>query len=305
MGEEAMYGLVSQLYSTKQAINIYLSGYSPADNMRFRPYSITFHPPSLEEELTEQKKHHAYEYKESTINLGSFSLSINEGNISTSQIVVLLGENGTGKTSFLRNFLIKTTTEKLSISYKPQKIDPKFEGTVEQLFNAKIMTMYANSNFRTNVVRALGVDKLLQNRVKELSGGELQLTAICLCLGTVADFYLIDEPSSFLDCEKRINVSYVIKKFIYETQKTAFIVEHDLNMCLYLADRVIVFEGEVGIKCTASSPMGFVEGMNAFLKAMQLTLRTDKENGRPRINKLNSAKDTEQRKAEKYYDVRG
>lgn len=304
MGEEAMYGLVSQLYTTKQGINIYLSGYSPADNMRFRSYSITFRPPSLEEELVEQKKHHAYEYKESEVKSGSFSLTVKEGAINTSQIVVLLGENGTGKTTFLRNFLGKASTEKLAVSYKPQKIDPKFEGTVEQLFNTKIMTMYSGNNFRINVVKALGVDKLLQNRVKELSGGELQLTAICLCLGSVADFYLIDEPSSFLDCEKRVNVSYVIKKFIYETQKTAFIVEHDLNMCLYLADKVIVFEGDVGVKCTASAPLGFVEGMNTFLKAMHLTLRTDKENGRPRINKLNSAKDTEQRKAEKYYDVR-
>lgn len=45
MGQEGIYGIVSQLYTTRQGINIYLDGYSPSDNMRFRTYPITFKPP--------------------------------------------------------------------------------------------------------------------------------------------------------------------------------------------------------------------------------------------------------------------
>jgi ATPase subunit of ABC transporter with duplicated ATPase domains len=65
------------------------------------------------------------------------------------QIVVMLGENGMGKTTFIRLLagLLKPDTEeevpKLNVSYKPQKISPKFEGTVRQLFHTKVMIVTA------------------------------------------------------------------------------------------------------------------------------------------------------------------
>jgi ATP-binding cassette, sub-family E, member 1 len=40
--------------------------------------------------------------------------------------------------------------------------------------------------------------------VQDLSGGELQRTAMCMCLGKAADVYLIDEPSAYLDSEQRL-----------------------------------------------------------------------------------------------------
>ncbi len=82
---------------------------------------------------------------------------------------------------------------------------------------------------------------------KNLSGGELQRVAIVLALGLPADIYLIDEPSAYLDSEQRIIASRVIKRFIMHAKKTAFIVEHDFIMATYLADRVIVFDGQPGI----------------------------------------------------------
>lgn len=38
------------------------------------------------------------------------------------------------------------------------------------------------------------------------------------------------------------------------SKKAAFIVEHDFIMATYLADKVIVYEGEPGINCVANSP---------------------------------------------------
>lgn len=212
----------------------------------------------------------------------------------------MLGQNGCGKTTWIREFARIST---VSVSVKPQRIVATFDGTVEELFNTKIRSMYSNEYFRLNVVRHLGIDRLLDHPVKVLSGGELQRVAICLSLGKVADVYLIDEPSAFLDCEQRVNVAYVIRKFIYETKRTAFVVEHDLNMCLYLADRVIIFEGKPGIEATATSPMEFITGMNLFLKSIELTLRTDSENGRPRINKFLGSKDREQKKSGVFFNT--
>ena len=68
-------------------------------------------------------------------------------------------------------------------------------------------------------------------------GGELQRVAMILALGKPADVYLIDEPSAYLDSEQRIITARVIKRFILNAKKTAFIVEHDFIMATYLADQ--------------------------------------------------------------------
>lgn len=114
--------------------------------------------------------------------------------------------------------------------------------------------------------------------------------AIVLCLGQPANIYLIDEPSAYLDSEQRIVAAKVIKRYIMHAKKTAFIVEHDFIMATYLADRVIVFEGEPGVLCKANSPQGLLQGMNTFLAQLEITFRRDPTNYRPRINKMDSVK---------------
>ena len=103
---------------------------------------------------------------------------------------------------------------KLNISYKPQTIAPKFEGTVRELFYLKLGTAWENAHFKTEVLNPLDIESLLDNEVQTLSGGELQRTAIILALGKPCDIYLIDEPSTYLDSEQRVRASKVMKKWI-------------------------------------------------------------------------------------------
>ena len=62
-----------------------------------------------------------------------FHLTIDEGQFTDSEILVMLGQNGTGKTTFIRMLagLMKSDGEdqvpELNVSYKPQKISPKFD----------------------------------------------------------------------------------------------------------------------------------------------------------------------------------
>lgn len=190
---------------------------------------------------------------------------------------------------------------RLNISYKPQKISPRFEGTVRQLLHAKIRDLYMHPQFNTDVMKPMLMEQILDQEVKHLSGGELQRVAICLALGKPADIYLIDEPSAYLDSEQRIVAAKVIKRFILHSKKTAFIVEHDFIMATYLADRVVVYEGRPGIECTATAPRGLLVGMNAFLEQLGITFRRDPTNYRPRINKLNSVKDREQKSSGQFF----
>lgn len=84
-----------------------------------------------------------------------------------------------------------------------------------------------------------------------------------------------------MDVEQRLIVSKVIKRFTYNKKKTTFVVEHDIMMATYLADKVIVFEGEPGLECVASRPLSIKEGFNRFLKLLNVTFRKDKSHKRP------------------------
>merc|ERR1719324_1384083 len=147
----------------------------------------------------------------------------------------------------------------------------------------------------------MGIERLKDQEVQHLSGGELQRVAIVLALGKPADIYLIDEPSAYLDVEQRIVAARVLKRFILHAKKTAFIVEHDFIMATYLADRVIVYEGQPGVKCTACKPQSLLSGMNQFLAQLEITFRRDPTNFRPRINKMESVKDREQKLSGSYF----
>lgn len=144
-------------------------------------------------------------------------------------------------------------------------------------------------------------DDFIDQEVKNLSGGELQRVAIVLALGLPADIYVIDEPSAYLDSEQRIIASRVIKRFIMHAKKTAFIVEHDFIMATYLADRVIVFDGQPGINAHANAPESLLTGCNSFLNNLDVTFRRDPVNYRPRINKAGSQLDQEQKMNGNYF----
>lgn len=125
----------------------------------------------------------------------------------------------------------------------------------------------------------------MDNDVQTLSGGELQRVAIVMALGKPCDIYLIDEPSAYLDSEQRVIASKVIKRWIINSKRSAFIVEHDFIMATYMADKVLVFDGIPAKKAFCTSPEGLITGMNKFLKLMDITFRRDPTNNRPRINK--------------------
>lgn len=67
-----------------------------------------------------------------------------------------------------------------NVSYKPQKISPKFHSTVGDLLCDKIHNAITNSQFISDVMKHLMIDKLMDQQVLNLSGGELQRVALCL-----------------------------------------------------------------------------------------------------------------------------
>jgi ATP-binding cassette subfamily E protein 1 len=307
-GVPGAYGVVTMPFGVREGINIFLAGFVHTENLRFRETSLTFKIAETADDTNENtKRHFNYKYPDMTKTLGDFALKVEGGNFTESEIIVMLGENGTGKTTFIRMLagLLDSDEGKkvpdLTVSYKPQKISPKFPGTVRQLLQKRIKDVYTHPQFMTDVTKPLQLDSIIDQQVQVLSGGELQRVALILCLGTPADIYLIDEPSAYLDSEQRLIAAKVIKRFILHAKKTGFVVEHDFIMATYLADRVIVYEGLPSVSCTAKAPESLLTGMNRFLSQLDITFRRDPSNFRPRINKLNSVKDQEQKRSGNFF----
>lgn len=307
-GTPGAYGVVTMPFTVREGINIFLDGFVPTENLRFREESLTFKvSETAEEEEIKRMRRYAYPDMEKT--LKSFHMTVKKGQFTDSEIIVMLGENGTGKTTFIRMMagILKPDSDEqvpqLNVSYKPQKISPKSQGTVRMLLHAKIRDAYIHPQFITDVIKPLQIERIFDQEVQNLSGGELQRVALTLCLGKPADVYLIDEPSAYLDSEQRLHAAKVIKRFILHAKKTGFIVEHDFIMATYLADRVIVFEGRPSIDTLANSPQSLLSGMNKFLESLDITFRRDPQNFRPRINKANSVKDQDQKKSGNYFFI--
>ncbi|CAD7006682.1 unnamed protein product [Ceratitis capitata] len=305
-GVPGVYGVVTMPFSVREGINIFLDGFVPTENMRFRTESLTFKvSESATEEEIKRMNHYIYPAMKKT--LGKFELSVEQGHFSDSEILVLLGENGTGKTTFIRMLAGNLQPDEevdlpvLNISYKPQKISPKFQNLVRHLLHDKIRDAYVHPQFIADVMKPMKIEEIMDQEVQNLSGGELQRVALVLCLGKPADVYLIDEPSAYLDSEQRLVAAKVIKRFILHAKRTGFVVEHDFIMATYLADRVIVLEGQPSVKTTAFSPQSLLNGMNRFLELLGITFRRDPNNFRPRINKNNSVKDTEQKRSGQFF----
>ncbi|MEM3060988.1 MAG: ribosome biogenesis/translation initiation ATPase RLI [Candidatus Bathyarchaeia archaeon] len=308
-GEPGVYGIVSHPYGVKGGINVYLNGYIPDENMRFRAYSIRFHlkPPgevkAIESPaITWEKMEKSYE---------DFVLYINPGEVRKGEVLGVLGPNGIGKTTFIKLLAgierpsrgKSIDSERFVISYKPQYISTRYSDSVQSLLMSIAKEKFEEESFIKDVIEPLRLPKLFDRPIEVLSGGELQRVAIAACLAKSAHIYLIDEPSAYLDIEERITVAKAIRKTTEENEAFAFVVEHDLVAQDFIADKLMVFDGKPGLFGVADSPVSLREGMNKFLTKMEITFRRDPETGRPRVNKPESKVDKMQKDLGEYYYV--
>ncbi len=202
-GKPSMYGVVTMPSSVREGtfhshqfslvltacpgINIFLDGFIPTENLRFREESLSFKMVETAEEVIVEKTAQ-YSYPAMTKTLGGFKLSVEAGSFTDSEIIVMLGENGTGKTTFIRLLAgdtpdIETDKQTLSVSLKPQTISPKFPGTVRMLLLKRIKQAFMHPQFQTDVLKPMNLENIMDQEVKTLSGGELQRVAIVLALG--------------------------------------------------------------------------------------------------------------------------
>lgn len=302
-GVPSAYGVVSEPRGVRVGINTFLNGYLKEENIRFRDESIHFEaraPKKAREVGTP-----TFEFPKLMKRFKGFKLEVQEGKVFAGEIVGIVGPNAIGKTTFVKILSgdLKPTRgeieKELEIAYKPQY--PRFggKGTVRNYLKSHLPEF--NHDIEVEVLKPLGVDELLETDITALSGGQRQRVEISRCLGQPADLYLLDEPSAYLDADQRLSMARALSRIIGNREAAAFVVDHDVLTIDYISDRLLVVYGEPGKIGNTRGPLEMRKGMNSFLREVGITFRRDPHTGRPRVNKLGSRMDREQKEQGEYY----
>ncbi len=304
-GEPGGYGVVTMPKSTNRGINEYLSGFLHAENIRIRDKPIEFsaHPPR--EKREERGVFIEYDGFEKKYSGDGFVLEAKPGSIEEEEVLGIVGRNAIGKSTFVKVLAGETepTIGKISfdirVSYKPQYIKGKLDMRVKDfIYSLKGGLSEADV---IDVLHPLGISEIEEKNIKELSGGELQSVAIAACLCHDASLYMLDEPSAHLDVEQKVRLIKTIRRYAERREVSMLIVDHDIYLIDLLSDRLMVFDGKPGVRGEIKGCFEMRAGMNLFLKDLSVTFRRDESTLRPRINKIGSAKDREQKEKGKYY----
>lgn len=304
-GEPGAYGITSVLQSTKVGINNFLDGFLPSENVRFRQRAFRFETTTTTDDMVLDLPVARYSMLSKTF--PSFRLKIANGQVRKGEVVGIVGANALGKTTFMKMLagVDKPDSGNLQIgakiSYKPQYLNQEYDGSVKSILSVAYENEIEGSVIEEQILAPIGLKKLYEKTVKNLSGGELQKVAVAACLIRNADIYALDEPSAFLDVEDRIALAKFIQRYVRANEKSAIIIDHDVQLIDLMADSLIIFEGIPGRSGEASQPLSKEVGMNRFLKALSITYRRDESTGRPRVNKDDSRLDRSQKESGNYY----
>ncbi|ERG88305.1 MAG: putative ATPase, RNase L inhibitor (RLI) like protein, partial [halophilic archaeon J07HX5] len=298
-GEPSNFGVFSQRLSPRDGINQFLNGRLRADNVQIRANAIEFDAPT---DRTGGRGDRVLPYPELTHSFDTFSLSVAPGAVHERDVIGIVGENALGKTTFAKLLAgaIEPDTgsidDSMTVSYKPQYLEAGTDRTVRDQL-AATTNIYAQS-FQTRIRDQFGLEQLYDRQLSELSGGELQRVAVGLCLARDADLYLLDEPSAFLDVERRVSLAAGLRRVATRADQPLLVIDHDIVFLDRIANRLLVFTGESGIRGQASEIEPMRAGMRRFLSELEITFRRDEQTGRPRVNDPGSQLDRTQKAAD-------
>ena len=207
----------------------------------------------------------AYEKK---IIVDDISFSLNEG-----EVGVLVGLNGAGKTTILKNIanIVKTKHGEIildgknkneykpneyatKIAYVPQIINYESATVIDTILIGRIPMFYTPSKEDYDkvydVIEQLHIEHLATENVQKLSGGEKQKIAIARALAGEAKLMLFDEPTANLDLKGQYETMELIRS-LKNKGVSVLISMHDINHALDVGDEYIVLKDKK-ILCTGN-----------------------------------------------------
>ena len=184
--------------------------------------------------------------------LNSFSLDIEKG-----KCLAIMGESGSGKSTIAKIIIglekqnsgeVKVFTKDIEFLFQDSynALNPRM--TVEDLIYEPLQFLpnIDKSKKKKTVLELLEQvelsSELLTRKRDELSGGQLQRVCLARALSTKPQIMIFDESLSGLDPlvqDKILDLLYKIQK---QYQLTYIFISHDIRLCYFLADRIILID---------------------------------------------------------------
>lgn len=188
-------------------------------------------------------------------------------NVGKGEIVGILGPNGCGKSTTLKNLnknlkpmggcvLLEDTDiaemTKRNIAQKiavvPQTNEINFSFTVREIVAMGRTPFQGSLSGETredtkiidDAIRQTGLTELVDRHINTMSGGERQRVIIARAIAQTPKIILMDEPTLHLDISMQFEVLDLIKELSERNNLTVVIVSHDLPMVARYCDRMIL-----------------------------------------------------------------
>ena len=178
-GEPTAYGIVSNILSTKIGINVFLDGYLPNENVRFRDKKFSMDVSSSSTDIF-QEGSDIVNYPRLEKNFDSFSVTIEPGKVRKGEVLGIMGANALGKTTMMKMIAgvqkpdVGSIDKKIKIAYKPQYLQNDIDIEVIALLEKASGGPIEGSQEEEQILDPLKIRKLYNKSIKNLSGGELQ-----------------------------------------------------------------------------------------------------------------------------------
>ncbi len=199
--------------------------------------------------------------KKVNASIGNFDLSDISFSVGKGEILVIVGDNGAGKTKLLETIagflpvksgkievfgkdITYTPTSKRGIGFIFQNLAlfPHMSVRKNIMYGLKYSKIEGKKRLLEEIAQIFGVKKILDRSPETLSGGEKQKVALARTLITDPKIILFDEPTSALSIKEREKVGIEIKKILKKLEKPAIFVTHNENEAFLLGDRIAIIE---------------------------------------------------------------
>lgn len=206
------------------------------------------------------------EIKKLSKKLENFELTDISLELKANEVLAVLGESGSGKTSLLRliagldkpdegqivlngeplasgSMWVKPQGRPIGLSFQDAWLFPKMTVARNIQAGMKGKSKVEKAQQTSEWLALLGLQEFADRYPHELSGGEQQRIALARALGTAPQLMLFDEPFSKLDAARRSRLRTDVARLLKHTQTAAILVTHDVEDVYALADRVAILEG--------------------------------------------------------------
>lgn len=223
--------------------------------------------------------------------------------IASGDVLAIVGPSGCGKSTLLRIVagLVEPDSGQILYDNVPLRDIPLRERGVGMVFQDSALMPHWESGrsvsffmwlrhresevpprvARISQITGFGLDKLLDRRPGQLSGGEKQRVAIARALTRDPKVFLFDEPFSNLDAKLRTSARVELKRLLHEFPVTAIYVTHDQTEAMSLGHRIAVMrEGQ--IEQVGTYQQLYANPKNLFVATFVGTLGTNLFHGRVR-----------------------